>query len=185
MNKSITATEERMLEMQKLFVTQAPALRAWLLGLVPEPALADDLVQETFVTAMKKFADFKLGTNFRAWVFAIARYKLLEACRHHAAKAVTLEPEAIEALVGQQADLPDYPDQRLNALEHCISKLPQRAREVIELRYFRNLRPPAIAAQMTLTLNSVNVSLSRSRIALRECMESRVALNTATPGSMT
>jgi RNA polymerase sigma-70 factor, ECF subfamily len=163
--------EDRTLVMQKLFVAQASALRAWLLGLVPQPALADDIIQETFVTAMKKFDDFQPGTNFRAWIFAIARYKLLEACRHHAMQAVTLEPAAMEALIGQQTELPDHPDLRIRSLENCLKKLPQRAREVIELRYFNNLRPPAIATRMTLTLNSVNVSLSRARLALRDCVE--------------
>ena len=171
MAKPLTAGDNRTLEMQKLFVAQAPALRSWLLGLVPEPALADDVVQETFVTALKKFDTFQPGTNFRAWVFAIARYKLLEVCRHHAARAITLDPAAMEALVGHGDVPPEVPDGRIRSLENCVDKLPQRAREVIELRYFKDLRPPAIAVHMGLTLNSVNVSLSRSRVALRECMQ--------------
>lgn len=171
MTKSLSASDDRTLEMQKQFVAQAPALRSWLLGLVPEPALADDVVQETFITALKKYDTFQSGTNYRAWVFAIARYKLLEACRHHAARAITLEPAAMEALVGHEDVPPEAPDGRIRSLKNCVNKLPPRAREVIELRYFKELRPPAIATQMGLTLNSVNVSLSRSRVSLRECME--------------
>lgn len=163
--------DERLLEIQKLFVNQAAALRAWLLGLVPEPTMADDLVQETFVTAMKKHQDFQIGTNFRAWIFTIARYKLLEACRRRNSRMMFLEPEAMEALIGDGDELPEYPDRRVGVLENCVRKLPKRAREVIELRYFRNLRPPAIAKLMSLTLNSVNVSLARTRVALRECVE--------------
>lgn len=175
MPENISTRDEQALPLQQLFVAHAPALRAWLLGVVPDPALADDLVQDTFLTVMKKFTDYRPGTNFRAWMFTIARYKLLEACRHHAARAITLEPEAIEMLIRDQTELPDHPDQRLRSLQNCLKKLPQRAREIIELRYFSGLRPPDIASRMSWTLNSVSVSLSRSRLALRRCIQGTLA----------
>lgn len=183
MSSASTSPDQQAIALQRLFVAQAPALRAWLLGVVPDQALADDLVQETFLTVIKKFEEFQPGSNFRAWMFAIARYKLLEACRHHAARAVTLEPEAMELLIGNQPELPVHPDDRLNCLEICLEKLPHRARELIDLRYFGGLRPPDIAARLAWTLNSVNVALSRARVMLRDCIEGTLPRTPAMPES--
>lgn len=171
MSSAGSQRDQQSIAIQRLFVAQAPALRAWLLGVVPDPALADDLVQETFLTVIRKFEEFQPDSNFRAWMFTIARFKLLEACRHHAARAVTLEPAAMELLIGDQSEVPAHPEDRLNCLSACLEKLPLRSREVIELRYFSGLRPPYIAARMSWTLNSVNVALSRARAMLRDCIE--------------
>jgi RNA polymerase sigma-70 factor (ECF subfamily) len=177
MSEENPTSDEQLLKVQQLFLAQAPALRAWFLGVVPDPDLADDLVQDTFLVVMKKSSDFQAGTNFRAWIFTIARYKLLEACRHHWARAITLEPEAMEMLIGDQSELPANPDQRLQSLQSCLKKLPERAREIVEMRYFRNLRPPDIASRLSWTSNSVSVSLSRSRLALRKCIQNAMGLS--------
>src|SRR6202045_571480 len=38
---------------------------------------AEDLVQETYVKALKGFSSFQLGTNFRAWMYRILRNTFL------------------------------------------------------------------------------------------------------------
>src|SRR5487761_842635 len=38
---------------------------------------AEDLVQETYVKALKGFSSFQLGTNFRAWIYRILRNTFL------------------------------------------------------------------------------------------------------------
>jgi RNA polymerase sigma-70 factor (ECF subfamily) len=54
-------------------VTHLGALRAFALSLCRNPALADDLVQETVMKAWKAIAGFTVGTNMRAWLFTILR----------------------------------------------------------------------------------------------------------------
>ena len=50
---------------------QAP-LRAFLIRLTGEPALADDLAQEAFLKAHRALDAFRGGSSFRSWLFAIA-----------------------------------------------------------------------------------------------------------------
>lgn len=54
-------------------VTHLGALRAFALSLCRNPALADDLVQETVMKAWKAIGSFTVGTNMRAWLFTILR----------------------------------------------------------------------------------------------------------------
>src|ERR1700757_3727761 len=59
---------------------------------------AEDLVQETYVKALKGFGSFQLGTNFRAWIFRILRNTFLTSRTGLAAtKTVPLEPEDDQA----------------------------------------------------------------------------------------
>src|SRR5690606_4097056 len=50
-----------------------PSLRAFARSLAHNPALADDLVQDTLVKALANVERFEPGTNLRAWLFTILR----------------------------------------------------------------------------------------------------------------
>src|SRR5437879_11817432 len=41
---------------------------------------SEDLVQETYLKALRSFASFQPGTNFRAWIFQILRNTFLSSC---------------------------------------------------------------------------------------------------------
>lgn len=148
-------------------------MRGFVLALLPLPHLVDDVVQETFVTACAKAEVFVPGTNFRAWIFAIARNKVLAAVKRHARRAEVLDPELVEQLV---AEVPDdtHDDARKQALAECIQRLSASSRRAITLRYGEALGPTEVARQMGWTLNAVHVALSRTRVALRRCVETRV-----------
>ena len=62
-------------------------------------------------------------------------------------------------------------------LGDCLSQLPPTARELVELRYQRELKPGAIADLKNWTPNSVYVALSRARALLRDCLESKLTPN--------
>ena len=153
-----------------LFVQNMMAVRGYVLALMPDFSRADDIVQETFITATAKAAEFQEGTNFKAWIFAIARFKVLEALRERGCGRVVLTPEVIEALSVEdlaEAGVEEY----LEALTACLKRLAPQAHRVIEFRYQNAHRPPEIARLMGWTLNSVNVALARARSTLRSCVE--------------
>src|ERR1700691_6708009 len=53
---------------------------------------AEDLVQETYLKALRSFASFQPGTNFRAWIFRILKNTFLSSCS-------TLERRMTDALL--------------------------------------------------------------------------------------
>jgi RNA polymerase sigma-70 factor (ECF subfamily) len=52
-------------------VASIPRLRRFARALEKDPAAADDLVQDTLERACSRFAQFREGTNLRAWLFSI------------------------------------------------------------------------------------------------------------------
>lgn len=168
----MTKNDEHLLKVQQLFVRHQTQLKAFVVALSPGFARADDVLQEVFLTITAKAHEFELDSSFLAWARAIARFKLLEARR--ASDHQLLSPEVLDSLV---ASCPDgwAGEERLDALTVCIGELAPKTREIVQLRYQREHSPTEIARLLDRTVNSVNVALSKARVALRECMERRLS----------
>lgn len=153
-------------QVQRLFVRHQPAIRAFALGLTGDFTIAEDVVQETFLTVSAKAADFRPDTNFVAWACTIARFKVLEIRRDRR----RLSTEAIESL-SAAAPVEGFAQERLERLLQCIDKLPAKAREVVRLRYFGEHGLAEIAALLGRTVAGVNATLVKARMTLRACVE--------------
>ncbi|MES2660231.1 MAG: sigma-70 family RNA polymerase sigma factor [Verrucomicrobiota bacterium] len=163
-------------KVQGLFLQYQPAIRGFVLSMIPDFSVADDVVQETFLIVTKKAQSFEIGTSFAAWVKAIARFKALEAMR--ARRFETLSEQVLEALSTEPHEFAGDTDERIALLRGCITQLAPQARRSIDYRYQNEHMPPQIANLMGCTVQSVNVTLSRARAFLRECVQRKMA---ATP----
>jgi RNA polymerase sigma-70 factor (ECF subfamily) len=161
---------------QGLFVQHIPALRGFLLSLLSDFTLVDDVVQETFLTVNAKAQQFQKGSNFRAWTWTIARFKALQALEKTTPIAERFAPEVIEALCAHESSEDWFSEQQMRHLSGCILELAPKAREVVELRYLQSHRPPEIARRIGWSVDSVHVALSRARIFLRDCVLQKIDL---------
>lgn len=155
---------------QGLFLQYQPVVRGYILSIVPDFSLADDVMQETFLVVTRKATSFELGTSFPAWVKTIARFKALEAIRAGKGRFESLSEEVIDVLSFERHDFCSNVDERLQHLATCIEELAPQAKRSIKLRYRNDHLPPEIARHMSCTVQSINVTLSRARAFLRECV---------------
>ena len=167
--------EDKIAKVQGLFLQYQPAIRGYILSMIPDFSLADDVVQETFLVVTRKASTFELGTSFGAWVRTIARFKVLEAIR--ARKFETLSEEVLDALATEDRGFAGDTDERIRLLRGCMEQLAPQARKSIRYRYEQDHLPPQIARLMGCTVPSVNVTLSRARAFLRDCVERNMATN--------
>ncbi len=152
-----------MQEVQRLFLRNAGLLRGFILGLLPDHNLAEDVFQDVFLTAVAKADDFRDGSNFLAWVRAIARLKVLEQCRKQKAGPHLLDPAALEAVVAAAADLDNAWESRREALAYCIKRLSPRARQILELRYSEEFLPPRASRSSCAGASAPSTSRCRGR----------------------
>jgi RNA polymerase sigma-70 factor (ECF subfamily) len=157
---------------QGLFLTHLNVIRGFIRALVRDRHLADDVLQETFLTVSRKAADFEPGTNFPRWACAVARLKVMEAQRREKGNLLFLSEEAIEALAASD-DLPEQ-DARAELLDGCIDDLPPAMRRSVELRYVGEHKPAEIARIIGWSAEAVYVALSRARGLLRDCVERKL-----------
>ncbi len=160
------------LGVQGLFLTHIDLIRGFIRALVRDRHLADDVLQETFLTVSKKAASFEMGTNFPRWACAIARLKVLEALRREKKNLRFLSEDAIEALAASH-EIPAR-ECRAEMLGSCIDSLPPAMKRAVDLRYAGDHKPAEIARIIGWTVEAVYVTLSRARSLLRECIERKV-----------
>ncbi len=171
-----SANLEQVARVQRLFLEHIDTVRGFVLGLMPDFARVDDVVQETFLTVTRKAADFQPDTHFARWACAIARYKVLEA-RRAAPQEAVLSEEVLEALAADESAVARDP--RLDHLRACMEQLAPAARRALALRYETAHKPAEIARVLGCGADTVYVALSKARTFLRECIERRSMMNEA------
>lgn len=142
---------------------------------------AEDLVQETFLKALRGFASFEQGSNFKAWIFRILRNTYLSSRAGLAAtRTVALEPEwdAGETVLPEAAIDRETPELNLlrladrAALEDAMHNLAPPLLEVILLCDVEEMKYREIASVLEIPIGTVMSRIARARAALRRSLES-------------
>jgi len=132
---------------------------------------AEDLVQETYVKALKGFSSFQPGTNFRAWIYKILRNTFLTSRTGLKATAtVQLDLEGEDEALPTMKETPESilvqrSDWQL--MQQALEQLPVAFREVLVLCEVEEMSYQEIAATLAIPMGTVMSRLSRARRALR------------------
>ena len=162
--------DDHTLQVQTLFLQHRQAVMAFVLSLEPGILEAEEIVQETFITASRKASTWTAGTNFLSWVCAIARFTTLSFQRDRGRRKRRLAEDVVELLAGHTEEDFSVFQGRVMALRACLKELAPKAHELIILRYHAGKLPEQIAHEVGWTANSVRVALTRARNGLRECL---------------
>jgi RNA polymerase sigma-70 factor, ECF subfamily len=137
---------------------------------------AEDLVQETYVKALKGFSSFQPGTNFRAWMFRILRNAFLNSRTGlRLSQTASLELEADSSLAPVTEQTPESILLRQidhETLHRAIEELPVSFREALLLRDVEEMTYQEIAEALSVPIGTVMSRLSRARRMLKEIVQS-------------
>ena len=135
---------------------------------------AEDLVQETYIKALKGFSSFQPGTNFRAWMYRILRNTFLTSRTGlRATSTVPLDTEADGPELAVEHDSPETILMRLTdskALQSAIDGLPVHYREILLLCEVEEMSYQEIAESLSIPIGTVMSRLSRARKTLRDVL---------------
>lgn len=149
---------------------QAP-LRAFLVRLTGEPALADDLAQEAFLKAYRALDGFRGGASFRSWLFSIALREAQMARRREAAR------KRAQAGADDREESAAAPEFSLD-LQRALAALTQEERMAALLCDAAGFSHAEAAGAMAAPLGTVKTLVARARDKLRAAM-------TGEPAAMT
>jgi len=131
---------------------------------------AEDLVQETYTKALKGFSSFRLGTNFRAWMFRILRNTFLTSRTGlKATMTVPLDSEEEEPELAVEHETPEtiLIERSNGQLVHsAIDQLPVHFREILLLCEVEEMSYQEIAETLSIPIGTVMSRLSRARTTL-------------------
>jgi RNA polymerase sigma-70 factor (ECF subfamily) len=139
--------------------------------LTQNPHEAEDLLQETYLKAIKGFGSFQQGTNFRAWMYRILRNAFLTSrtgLSMRMTEPLDLEEENIVPTVSDTPEsmLLARADQQL--VQDALERLPLPFREVILLCDVEEMSYQEIAEALGVPMGTVMSRLSRARKAMRD-----------------
>jgi RNA polymerase sigma-70 factor (ECF subfamily) len=162
-------------EFLPLFLEHQVGVRAFLGSLVRDRHARDDLFQEVALTLWQEFPRYDRARSFGAWARGIAANKVLQRWHKDNRQPAPFPPEAIQALLDACERNEKSESQEAEGLELCLQKLPEKSRQLLNLRYDRALKLGEIAQRLNTTMDAVHKALSRIRDRLQQCVERRLA----------
>jgi RNA polymerase sigma-70 factor, ECF subfamily len=160
--------EGDQLAMRTLFGRHRVPLYRWLLRLVGDGALAEDLLSEVFLDVWRQAATFEARSSVSTWLLAIARYKALSARRRRPDAELD---EKIASRVADPADDPEVVLQKKNRAEllrHSLARLSPEHGEVIDLVYFHGKSVKEVAAIVGIAEATVKTRMFYARKKLAD-----------------
>ena len=138
---------------------------------------AEDLVQETYLKALRSFASFQSGTNFRAWIFRILRNTFLSSrstLERRTTVAMDSEEDGPELAVDTETPETILMN-RFNSqlVRRAIGDLPVHYRETLLLCEVEEMSYQEIAEILSIPIGTVMSRLARARKAIRQSLSSR------------
>jgi len=153
-------------------------LTAYLLSAVHDRALADDLFQESMLTAWKTLDRYDRSQPFGPWLRGIAAKLVLAERRRRTSSIILCDEEILQHLDERcrsvEAAPGDTLDEKLAALRHCIEKLPQHYRDAVQMRYRQELSSESVAKKLSINAETLKKRLQRARAKLLACLSGKL-----------
>lgn len=168
-------------------------LYRFALSRVKDPSIAEDLVQETFLAALKARKNFQGRSTARTWLIAILKHKIVDHIRKRVREQTSDKVESmLNAAANDPADTSfnDEGDWRvrpskwavdpmklyeqkefMDVLYQCLGELPERQAEAFMMREIDGFSTEEICKVLNISATNSWVMLYRARMWLRRCLE--------------
>lgn len=147
-------------------------------GMVRDTHLAQDVVQEVFEKVLRKNDHYRPGTNFRAWLFEIARNQALTALRSRqrlprpvSSLPRTEEVDLLDSLPAEGVNRDLEEAEFMTAFHAAVNGLPEHYRSVFELCVQRGMPYQDAGRELGLPTGTVAIRIMRARKRLYAMLE--------------
>lgn len=164
--RRIAAGERAALE--ELFARYRRPLFGFLMGIAPDAATAEEILQDTLVAVWQGAAGFEGRATFRQWLFAVARRQAYNAVRRRRLPWADPEELAAAEASGPSPETEALTGAALDDLAAHIRALPPGQREVLMLTLVEGFSYEETAAILEVPLGTVRSRLNTARRTLRQ-----------------
>ena len=148
----------------------------YLLGLLHNPADAEEALQETNLVLWRKFDEYRPGTNFDRWACRIGYFEAMKI-RERRARSEQLFSNDFVDLLAEEADRSlETIEARHNALQRCLGLLSEQDRQLVQQRYGEKATTRSVAEALGRSVQGTRRALHRIRMALMACIERTLAM---------
>jgi len=142
-----------------------PLMRAYSRRLMSSVAEADDVVQESLITAWKEIGNLRDGAAVKAWLMRIVGHRAVDAGRRRKSHGtITDQPEPIDKAPGPEQSA--VTGSARQALSRALAGLPEEQRRCWILKEYGGQSYEEIAQTLGISAASVRGRLARARTTL-------------------
>jgi RNA polymerase sigma-70 factor, ECF subfamily len=159
------------LAMHLLFARHHVRVYRFVLRLVRDESLAEDLISDVFLDVWRQASRFERRSSVGTWLLAIGRHNALSALRKRPAQALD---EDQTAAIADPADDPEIAVQKKDKseiLRKCLSGLSAEHREIVDLVYYHEKSVEEVAEIVSIPENTVKTRLFYARKKLAELLK--------------
>lgn len=159
-----------------------------------DEAAAEDIVQETLLSAIQSLSSYSGKSGERTWLVGILKHKLIDHFRKRS-REISFDPSEtdlseFDPLFERTDEFKDHwhdtlspriwkqsPEEALQqneffgVLQNCLGKLPERVAHCFAMREMNGLESDEICEILGLSPNNFWVIMHRARMSLRRCIE--------------
>jgi len=151
-----------------LHESHGAAIRRYVAGFLG-PDVADDIVQEVWLTVFRRIRELTNPGGFRTWLFRIARHRSIDALRARQRRE-TLEEQAFAEIGRVLPATQGLEDAAREVVGDALARLSPAHREAIQLRYLEDLTYGDIATVMGCPVGTVRSRIHHARTQLRDAL---------------
>ena len=158
---------------------------------VQSKELSEDLVQETFLSALKGLRSFRGDSTVQTWLTSILRRKVIDHYRKMSTKKETVASQFTSSFQNEDANEghwimervpedwhsetedPLQQDEFQKILELCLSLLPDKWKSVFMLKVLEEMQSDEVCKEIGCTASNLWVIIHRAKLQLRECIENK------------
>ncbi len=170
-------------------------LHRFALSKVKDPSVAEDLVQETLLAALKSRNNFQGRSSTRTWLIAILKHKIVDHIRKRIREQASDKVEALSDAAAQDIIDGDFradgqwrhrpskwlvnpmkvyeQKEFMDVLYSCLAALPKRQADTFMMREIDGFSTEEICKALNISATNSWVLLYRARMLLRRCIENK------------
>ena len=156
-----------------------------------DPALAEDVVQETLLAAVAERSGFSGKSAYKTWLVGILKHKIIDVIRKRSREQPLVageeasESETVDELFAADGHWQRFPSDWGNpekslenkkfweVFERCLEVMPARTARVFMMREVLEVTSEDICKELAITQTNLWVMLHRARLSLRGCLEAK------------
>lgn len=178
----MTTTKDNMISWVKIYTKD---LFSYTLSKVQQKEVAEDLVQDTFISAYQSYDKFQGKSNEKTWLFSILKRKIADFYRikykkgNFVSSRITdqffdengrWKPEFEPHDWGREKELLDDPE-FAKAFKNCLDHLPDRWSSAVKLKYLEEHDADGICNELEISKPNFWQIIHRAKLQLRNCLE--------------
>jgi RNA polymerase sigma-70 factor (ECF subfamily) len=151
------------LAMQVLFQRYNVRVYRFVLRLVGNPAIAEEIVGDVFLNAWQHAASFESRCEVTTWLLTIARHKAISLLRRRSEAQLTDEMAETARDPSQNAEMIVEQQDRRRLMRDCLAQLSPLHREVIDLVYYHEKSIEEVAQIVDAPIGTVKTRMFYAR----------------------